>query len=510
MSGNAPLLTCEQVGLLPSTEQCAFVHQQCSNHPGLVNSFTLYYCIGTSETARHWVGIPILVLLLLALFGSIGLVTGNCLVPNLNAITVHLRIPENISGLTLLAFANGSPDIISTYTSFKTGNVMLAFGEIIGAAYFINTVVIGSIFLIKPFDIVPHSTDGQIDLPEHRLSVYNARGTYLRDVSFFIVAVLILIYCVQDGMLTRTEMMALISIYLGYVTIIVTWQWYFKKEMDRIRIDHRARSMYNENVLVPPRIDEHIEIEDTFNYNPQIIRNLEFETILSGLTAHRKYGIYVDNSGVPYTDNDNLANEDININSNEVDLIEPPRKSLVHSVLDIMMLPFVKLFRHSIPILTSSDYEGEYKPALTKLMELLTSLVISPIIVTQTFFPQVSLLWKVLMIILAISGEVLCIPQSDQIIKSVGCGQMYDFSTGGICLCLLGFDNCFRNHIHTHVDFFLNVYQAFNIRYYYICIGKFRWRLDFVYSYHQDGLPVDGLGSLHWRPTAQHPHGSRN
>lgn len=424
ITGSIPIISCEQVYLLPNQQQCQFVQAQCADYPGFLNSFTMYYCMSQSDSVRSWVGIPLMVLFLLVLFASIGLVAGNCLVPNLNAVASHLKIPENVSGLTLLAFANGSPDIISTYTSFVTGNTSLAFGEIIGAAYFTNSVVIGTIFIVNPFDLVPGDTAGPntfISLQdnansgdnnnntgnnykdgsaEHRLISFNAKGTYLRDVSFFTVSALILLYCVRDGVLTKVEMLTLVSIYITYVLLIILWQWYYKRELDKIRLDSHARSLYNQDSLPFP-VGENIEMQDSYSYNPQIIRNLEFETILSGLTSRRRVGFYLEQPGGAYRDSGDDSNTNVDTPEGgqvQAEIIEPPNRSLPEKIFDYVALPFVKLFRHTIPIMTMSDYEGDYKPALAQLFELLTSLLVSPFIIVCTLFPNTPSLTKFFML----------------------------------------------------------------------------------------------------------------
>lgn len=400
-TGSTPILSCEQAYLIPNAQQCQFVRSQCADHPGLLNSFSLYYCIANAESTRHWLGIPLLVFLLLVLFGSIGLVAGNALVPNLSAITSHLKIPENISGLTLLAFANGSPDIISTYTSFKTGNTMLAFGEIIGAAYFINSVVIGIIFIIKPFDIIPDAKnipalyDSDAESTESSLTQRNAMGTYIRDVLFFAFSIAVLLYCVRDGLLTRSEMMVLVGIYVTYVCVIIVWQWYFDGKIKSARIDTQARGLYdatpNDSLLAD-------EFEDSYNYNPQLIRNLEFETILSGLTTKSRVGYYIARDGRSYRDSED-SEERIELNQIQAELIQPPCKTTLQKMFDFIALPAVTLFRYTIPMMTVTDFEGDYKPSLAKLLQLLSSLLISPFLIMFTLFPDTATIWKCLLIL---------------------------------------------------------------------------------------------------------------
>lgn len=392
----APIISCEQVGLLPNDQQCQFVKSQCGELPGFLNSFTLYYCLAQSESRRHWIGLLLIMILLLILFLTIGLVAGNCLVPNLNAITSHLGIPENISGLTILAFANGSPDIISTYTSFKTGNTMLALGEIIGAAYFINSVVIGTIFLMRPFDLVPFDSSLPRDSNEYKLKSFNAKASYIRDILFFAVSISFLLFCVRDGVLTRSEMLLLVTLYIVYVSTIIVWEWYYNKNMKRLETETFARSIYTNNTL-PIVIDENVEFQDSFNYNPQVIRNLEFETILKGLTTMKFSGIKLHDSSHHYRDNSEEGDHSSGSGEIPSEFLPPTERSFLQNLFDYATLPFIKLFRHTIPILTVSDYDGDYKPGLSQLLELFTSLLISPFIIASVFFPNMSALTKCLL-----------------------------------------------------------------------------------------------------------------
>lgn len=393
-----PIISCEQVSLLPNDQQCQFVKSQCGELPGFLNSFTLYYCLAQSETKRHWLGLSIVILLLITLFLTIGLVAGNCLVPNLNAITTHLGIPENISGLTILAFANGSPDIISTYTSFKTGNTMLALGEIIGAAYFINSVVVGTIFLIRPFDLVPFDSKLSRDSSEYKLKSFNAKATYIRDVLFFAVSIIYLLFCVHDGILTRSEMLVLVSLYLIYVSTIIVWEWFYNKNMKRLQTETFARSIYTNNTL-PLVMDENVEIQDSFNYNPQVIRNLEFETILKGLTTKKFVGIRLTDTSPSYRDSHDESDYSSGSADFQADISTISRKPLLQTIFDYTSIPFILLFRHTIPIITVSDYDGDYNPGLSQLLELFTSLLISPFMITSVFFPNISFFTKCLLAI---------------------------------------------------------------------------------------------------------------
>ena len=64
---------------------------------------------------------------------------------------------ESLTGVTFLAFGNGSPDVFSTFAAMGSNSGSLAVGELIGAACFITAVVAGSMALARPFKVARRS-----------------------------------------------------------------------------------------------------------------------------------------------------------------------------------------------------------------------------------------------------------------------------------------------------------------------------------------------------------------
>ncbi|KAF8588871.1 hypothetical protein K439DRAFT_1651764 [Ramaria rubella] len=100
-----------------------------------------------------------------------------------------------------LAVGNGSPDVFSTFSAMKSQSGSLAVGELLGAASFIVSVVVGSMCIIKPFHV--------------------NRGPFLRDVGFFTVAVALLLWILHDGKLHAWEAGTLVGLYVFYVAAVV-------------------------------------------------------------------------------------------------------------------------------------------------------------------------------------------------------------------------------------------------------------------------------------------------
>lgn len=137
-----------------------------------------------------------------------------------------LGLSESLAGVTFLALGNGSPDVFSTYAAMKIGSSSLAIGELIGAASFITAVVTGSMAIIRPFKV--------------------ARKSFLRDVTFFTVAVAFAMYCVSDGVLATWECASMLAIYVLYVLFVVAWHWYNSRRRHSYLVETRARDLYTE------------------------------------------------------------------------------------------------------------------------------------------------------------------------------------------------------------------------------------------------------------------------
>ena len=126
---------------------------------------------------------------------------------------------ESLTGVTFLAFGNGSPDVFSTFAAMSSHSGSLAVGELFGAAGFITAVVAASMALVKPFQV--------------------ARKSFVRDVGFFIVAASFSMAFLVDGRLRLWECAVMVGFYVFYVAFVVTWHWWLGRRR-RIRLRETA------------------------------------------------------------------------------------------------------------------------------------------------------------------------------------------------------------------------------------------------------------------------------
>jgi sodium/potassium/calcium exchanger 6 len=128
---------------------------------------------------------------------------------------------ESFTGVTFLAFGNGSPDVFSTFAAMNTHSGSLAVGELFGAAGFITAVVAASMALVNPFQV--------------------ARKSFVRDVGFFIVAASFSMVFLVDGYLQIWECAVMVAFYVFYVIFVMGWHWHLGRRRKRRIAENKAR-----------------------------------------------------------------------------------------------------------------------------------------------------------------------------------------------------------------------------------------------------------------------------
>ncbi|KIJ52641.1 hypothetical protein M422DRAFT_26210 [Sphaerobolus stellatus SS14] len=219
---NLSAVECEPI-LYPPSQQCAHIREACPESKTVLGlpHLQAYFC--AEPKLRPVVFIGLLAWLAL-LFSTIGIGASDFFCPNLATIATVLGLDENVAGVTFLAFGNGSPDVFSTFSAMKSNSGSLAIGELLGAASFIVSVVVGSMCIIKPFHV--------------------HRGPFLRDVGFFTVAVSMMLWILYDGILQAWEAGALVALYLTYVTIVVLGTWWETRQEKRRQANLIIRQEY--------------------------------------------------------------------------------------------------------------------------------------------------------------------------------------------------------------------------------------------------------------------------
>jgi sodium/potassium/calcium exchanger 6 len=225
------LSQCQPIAV-PVEDQCKVVRDFCPTSDTFLSIPYLqtYFC--ASPTSQPFVFIGLLFWLVF-LFSTLGISASDFFCPNLATIAQLLNLDENVAGVTFLAFGNGSPDVFATFSALRTNSGSLAIGELLGAASFIVSCVVGSMCIIKPFRV--------------------NRGPFLRDSAFFTVAVSILLLILLDGWIYAWEAAILVLLYFVYVFTVVIGSWWEHKRENKRLLQAQIRGEFDEGV--PPYRD---------------------------------------------------------------------------------------------------------------------------------------------------------------------------------------------------------------------------------------------------------------
>lgn len=167
------------------------------------------------------------------LFSALGIVAGVFLAVNLSVVAHDLHVSDTLAGVTLLALGNGAPDIFSTIAAMNKSSNNLAFGELIGAAAFITSVIPGSMALIRSFDVV--------------------KVSLIRDAVFLCATVGFLLFILHDGYLRLWYCVVLLAIYAIYIATVVGSHWWKSRQPEQLEGngDNITRSTNNNNTHTP-------------------------------------------------------------------------------------------------------------------------------------------------------------------------------------------------------------------------------------------------------------------
>lgn len=218
---------------LPVSEQCANVRESC---PEPHTFFSIpyvqrYFCASTVARPFHFAGY---VVWLLFIFSTLGISASDFFCPNLATLSQILGLDENVAGVTFLAFGNGSPDVFTTFSAMRSDSGGMALGELLGAASFITSCVVGSMCIIKPFKV--------------------DRAPFLRDVGFFTLAVIVILFVLWDSELEMWESVSLVVLYVVYVIVVIAGSWWERRRQRKRRIAEMMRDEYREEDI--PQIVE--------------------------------------------------------------------------------------------------------------------------------------------------------------------------------------------------------------------------------------------------------------
>ncbi|PKM91290.1 sodium:proton exchanger [Candidatus Falkowbacteria bacterium HGW-Falkowbacteria-1] len=149
-----------------------------------------------------------LVLYLLALLASFYLLAVVCdryFVFSLDKIALKLNMNSDMAGATLMAVGSSAPELFVSFIAlFKPGNEAMGAGTIVGSAIFNILVIIGASAMVR--------------------KAFIAWQPVIRDVIFYSLSIILLIYSFWDGKIVLLESIAFLALYGVYIIAVLQWR----------------------------------------------------------------------------------------------------------------------------------------------------------------------------------------------------------------------------------------------------------------------------------------------
>ncbi|XP_056110123.1 sodium/potassium/calcium exchanger 1 isoform X2 [Rhinichthys klamathensis goyatoka] len=187
----------------PETDTTTLVPNTTASSPGEAPHIKGEYPVdifSVEERRRGWVSLHIFGMIYM--FVSLAIVCDEFFVPTLGVITDKLAISDDVAGATFMAAGGSAPELFTSLIGVFISHSNVGIGTIVGSAVFNILFVIGMCALFS------------------REMLYLTWWPLFRDVSFYIIDLIMLIIFFLDNTIMWWESMMLVSGYALYVTFM--------------------------------------------------------------------------------------------------------------------------------------------------------------------------------------------------------------------------------------------------------------------------------------------------
>ncbi|XP_038292696.1 mitochondrial sodium/calcium exchanger protein isoform X2 [Canis lupus familiaris] len=308
-------IQCREVCSLNVSDRCDFVRTtpDCRSQGGYLNYLEGIFC----SFPPHL--LPLAITLYAFWLFYLFLILG---------VTAAKLLSHNVAGVTFLAFGNGAPDIFSALVAFSDPRTAgLAFGALFGAGVLVTTVVAGGIAILRPFTA--------------------ASRPFLRDIIFYMVAVLLTFTALYLGRVTLAWALGYLGLYVFYVLTVVLCTWIYRWQ--------RRRSLVYSMPGTPEMLSDSEEepvSSNSYDYSEEYRPLLFYQETTAQLLAQAL---------------------------NPLDYRKWRNKPVSWRVLKVFKLPVEFLLLLTVPVVDPDKEDGNWKRPLNCL-----HLVISPLVLALT------------------------------------------------------------------------------------------------------------------------------
>ena len=158
-----------------------------------INFYELHYCTFNSHI---YLSIPLFVLILIICFFLLGDTSGKYLSTALTILSDKCNMSQNLAAVTFLALGNGAPDVISSFVaSDDEDGIEFSVGAFVGSSLLVVCLVLSSVVVVSG-------------------TVQVNKQLFVRDILFYLVALIILVVFSLKGNIQLWEAVALFLLYV--------------------------------------------------------------------------------------------------------------------------------------------------------------------------------------------------------------------------------------------------------------------------------------------------------
>eukprot|EP00892_Ulva_mutabilis_P008224 jgi/Ulvmu1/5774/UM025_0028.1 len=206
--------------------------RNCTRPGGLIPYQSIYYC-SPALTSRvgTFVALILVALWLAVLFMSLAHVAEAYLTPAMGTLAQNLKLTPRLAGVTLLAWANGAPDISANVAAMRSGHIRMALGSAIGAGLFVTCLIGGRLV--------------------HMARSMRVKGAMVRDVLVYALAVSFLLFVHTTARITPAYVAASLFAYAAYLLSVLAADLHHRGHMPYQRRGRRPRPALTPRVKSP-------------------------------------------------------------------------------------------------------------------------------------------------------------------------------------------------------------------------------------------------------------------
>lgn len=159
-------------------------------------------------------------LALVFIFYLLAKVCDQYFVGSLDLITKKLKISPDVAGATFMAIGSSAPELFTAIIALtKVGSENIGAGTIVGSAIFNVLVIVGASAAVS--------------------TAYLHWKPVIRDLGFYVISIVILLYTFRDGTITLQEASIYLVFYVLYLVLLSNWKRFLtsKEQKDSLLDD---------------------------------------------------------------------------------------------------------------------------------------------------------------------------------------------------------------------------------------------------------------------------------